>query len=145
MAARSRPPQNLVSLAIARCRRVILAITLPVPNLLDAIMSQASFQSDGCVLPKACGGAPCTSELGSPCGSPSRPIASESDACRPSPPYQPSSTLRLGGVGTNGNILHVASGGYHLDAFPDDPRGLKELHPELDSPCGSPSTRALSS
>jgi hypothetical protein len=58
-------------------------------------------------------------ELGSPCGSPSHPIASESDACRSSPPYQPSSTLRLGGLGTNGNILHVASGDNLSDASPD--------------------------
>ena len=97
---------------------------------VNAIMSHASFHSVGCVLHEACGGAPCTSESGSPCGSPSRPIVSESDACRPSPPCQSSSTLRRGGLGTNGNILHVASGGYHSDASSDDPCGLKGLRPD---------------
>ena len=78
----------------------------------DAIMSKACFQSTGCGLPMACGGASCTSELGSPCGSPPHPMARKSDACRLSLPYQSASTLRPGGVGTDGNILHVASGGY---------------------------------
>ena len=99
---------------------------------VNAIMSHASFHPVGCVLHEACGGAPCTSESGSPCGSPSRPIVSESDACCPSPPCQPSSTLRRGGLGTNGNILHVASGGYHSDAFSDDPCGLKGLRPDRE-------------
>jgi hypothetical protein len=132
VAARSRPPQNLVTLATARYlrREGDPRDHTPRSEYIDAIMSKASFQSDGCVLPEACGGAPCTSELGSPCGSPSRPIVSESDACRPSPPCQSSSTLRRGGLGTNGNILHVASGGCHSDASSDDPCGLKGLHPD---------------
>ena len=163
---------------------------------IDAIMSQARFQSNGCGLPVACGGAPCTSELGSPCGRPPHPIAREPDACRLPLPYQPASTLRLGGVGTDGNILHVASGGYPesdspcgshsrpidwkpdagrppspfkpsstsrrggmgttgyishvaiggnpMAAFPDDPRGQTERHPEFDSPCGSPTHPVVS-
>ena len=69
--------------------------------------------------------------VGQPLRQSSRPIVSESDACRSSPPCQPSSTLRRGGLGTNGNILHVASGGYHSDASPDDPCGLKGSRPDL--------------
>ena len=71
-------------------------------------------------------------ELDSPCGSQSHPIVSELDACRPSPPSKPSSTLRLGGMGTNGNILHVVSGGDPSDAPPDGPCGLKGLPPDWD-------------
>ena len=63
----------------------------------------------------------------SPCGSPSRPIVWKPDAARPPSPCEPSSTSRLGGMGTYGYILHVPSGGNPMAAFTDDPRGLKEL------------------
>ena len=104
----------------------------PLSEHANAIMSHASFHSVGCVLHEACGGAPCTSESDSPCGSPSRSIVRKSDACRSPPPYEPSSTLRLGGMGTNGHILHVASGGNPSVASPDDPCGLKGSHPDRD-------------
>ena len=77
-------------------------------------------------------------------GSPSRPIDWKPDTARPPSPFKPSSTLRLGGVGTTGYISHVASGGNPMAAFPDDPRGQKELRPEFDSPCGSPTHPVVS-
>ena len=63
-------------------------------------------------------------EFDSPCGSPTHPVASKVDACRPVPPCEPPSTLRLGGMGTNGHILHEASGGNHPVASPDGPCDL---------------------
>ena len=77
----------------------------------DTIISSVGNHHAGYTPQRACGGAPCTSESGGPCGSPSRPVVSEIDACRPSPPCQPLTTLRRDGVGTNNNILHVVSGG----------------------------------
>ena len=113
------------------CDHTLLSLTA------NAIMSHTSFHSAGCVLHEACGGAPCTSESDSPCGSHSRPIVRKSDACCPSPPYEPSSTLRLGGMGTNGHILHVASGGKPSEASPADPCGQKRLRPDWEhGPCG---------
>ena len=74
----------------------------------------------------------------------SRPIDWKPDTTCPPSPFKPSSTLRLGGMGTTGYISHVASGGNPMAAFPDDPRGQKERRPEFDSPCGSPTHPVVS-
>ena len=120
---------------------------MPFYDSHDVIMSCAGNQFTGCTLHKACGGAPCTSESVSPCGSPSRPFVGETDACRPSPPCKSPSTLRRCGMGTLNNILHVVSGGNHPDASPDVPCGLTESHPDwaCDACRLSPHGKPLSS
>ena len=85
----------------------------PLSLFIDTILPRAGINFSGCELHAACGGAPFTSESGDPCGCLIRQHAGEDDACRHSPPCQSPLTLRLGGVGTNGNILHVVSGGIH--------------------------------
>ena len=44
-----------------------------------------------------------------------------------SPPCQSPLTLRLEGVGTNGNILHAVSGGIQPDSPSDDPCALRPV------------------
>ena len=72
----------------------------------------------------------CTSEPCDPCGSLTRSNAGDDHACRHSPPCQSPSTLRLGGVGTNGNILNVVSGGIQPDSPSDDPCSRSALGPD---------------
>ena len=82
-----------------------------------------------------CGGAPCTSEPGSPRGLPTRPIVKESIARRLSPPCQSPPASCRGGMGTNSSMC-AASGGNHSTSEPGSPRGLPT--PEPGSPRGLP-------
>ena len=92
-----------------------------------AIMANADFQRLGCGAPLVCGGISHTLELDSPCGSPSPLTALVPDVGRSSLRPQSSTTLRPGGVGTNGSILHAVSGAHSLDASQTGPCGSTEL------------------
>ena len=72
--------------------------------------------------------------MGDPYGSLTRTTVCEGDACRQTPPYQPTLKLRHSGMGTNSNILHVASGGNQLDPSTDDPYGRTGLDPDWACP-----------
>ena len=109
---------------------MILSITLLFPELSIRSCPVRATPSVAANCRSACGGAPCTSECGTLAVSSLLPNACEGDACRQTPPRQSSLTLRHGGMGTNSNILHVASGGIHPDPSTDDSCGRTVWDPD---------------